>query len=120
MARCVAEALRFGEEELRLYERHAWVIMANHVHVLIQPSAALARITKAIKNYTARLANKILARKDEPFWQRESFDRWVRDRQEFEKIAKYIEFNPVAAGLVESPGDWRWSSAYEGSQDNVR
>jgi hypothetical protein len=38
----------------------------------------------------------------------------VRDLEEFENIIRYIEFNPVKAGLADSPEDWRWSSAYAG------
>ncbi len=86
--------------------------MVNHVHVLIEPEAKLARITKAIKNYSARQANIILGRTGQPFWQDESYDHWVRSREEFEKIVRYIEHNPVAAGIVEKADDWRWSSAF--------
>jgi hypothetical protein len=46
----------------------------------------------------------------QPFWQDESYDRWVRDAREFERIASYIEMNPVSAGLCASPEDFRWSS----------
>jgi REP element-mobilizing transposase RayT len=42
--------------------------MANHVHILIYPEARLSRITKAIKNHTARQANAILGRTGLPFW----------------------------------------------------
>ena len=48
--------------------------MVNHVHILIEPEAELARITKAIKNYSARQANIILARTGRAFWQDESYD----------------------------------------------
>jgi len=45
------------------------------------------------------------------FWQDESFDHWIRNPGEWHKIRKYIEQNPVAAGLVDKPEDWPWSSA---------
>jgi hypothetical protein len=45
------------------------------------------------------------------FWQDESFDHWVRNPAEWEKIRTYIERNPVSAGLVARPEDWPWSSA---------
>jgi putative transposase len=104
--------LRFGERQLRLYNLLAWVVMINHFHILIYPEAALSRITKAIKNYSARWANQLLMRTGQPFWQDESYDHWVRGPEELERIARYIERNPVAAGLVERPEDWRWSSAF--------
>jgi hypothetical protein len=47
-----------------------------------------------------------------PFWQQESYDRLVRDREEFESIWNYIEQNPVRAGLVREAGEYRWSSAW--------
>jgi putative transposase len=114
VAQCVADALVYGERQLDLYRLQAWVLMVNHVHILIHPEAKLPRITKAIKNYSARQANAILGRTGQPFWQDESYDHWVRTREEFEKIVRYIERNPVAAGLAESVDAWRWSSAFGG------
>jgi len=90
--------------------------MPNHVHILIYPEAALSRITKSIKNYSARQANGILGRAGEPFWQHESYDHWVRDSAELEEIVRYIEHNPVAAGLVDCVNAWRWSSATDVSR----
>ena len=54
VAQCVADALRYGERQLGLYELRAWVLMVNHVHILIYPKAKLSRITKAVKNFSAR------------------------------------------------------------------
>jgi putative transposase len=90
---------------------HAWVVMPNHVHLLIAPLAPIAAITKAIKGSTARAANLLLNRTGEYFWQDESFDHWIRDEAQFEKVKKYIERNPVAAGLVKEESEWPWSSA---------
>jgi len=107
VAQVVADALIYGQEELRLYELLAWVVMPNHVHILIQSAVPLARITRCIKGFSAKRANEILGRTGQPFWQFESYDHWVRDRYELEKVIGYIEGNPVKAGLI----DWRWSSA---------
>jgi putative transposase len=85
--------------------------MANHVHLLITPHAALARITKSLQGFTARKANAILGRTGKFFWQDESFDHWLRNEAEFARIISYIERNPVTAGLVKRPEDWPWSSA---------
>jgi putative transposase len=71
-----------------------------------------------LKSASAREANRILGRSGEPFWQRESYDRWVRDKKEFDKILHYIEWNPVSAGLVGRAEDWLWSSASQ-QPDNV-
>jgi REP element-mobilizing transposase RayT len=112
VAGCVVETLRHGAEQLAFYELRAWVVMANHVHILICPQASLSKITKSIKGFSARQANGVLGRTGLPFWQDESYDRWVRGPEELQKIVRYIEANPVAAGLVRNPEDWRWSSAF--------
>jgi REP element-mobilizing transposase RayT len=112
VAQCVVDALRYGERELGLYQLRAWVLMMNHVHILIYPRAKLSRITKAVKNFSARQGNALLGRTGQPFWQDESYDHWVRSQAELEKIVRYIEENPVAAGLVERAENWRWSSAF--------
>ncbi|MDP8981644.1 MAG: transposase [Acidobacteriota bacterium] len=112
VAHCVVDAFRYGERELSLYELQAWVLIANHVHILIYPKANLSRITKSIKNFSARRANAILGRTGHPFWQDESYDHWVRGADEEVTIVRYIEDNPVVAGLVGSSEDWRWSSAF--------
>ena len=114
VARCVAEVLRYGEERLGLYHLRAWVLMVNHVHILIYPEAGITRITRTVKGYSARRANEILGRTGQRFWQDESYDHWVRGRDELEKIVHYIEWNPVTAGLVSRVEDWRWSSAFTG------
>ena len=110
IAQAVVDTLFLAERQWDLYELFAWVIMSNHVHVLLRPNKPLREVTRAIKSNSARLANQILNRQG-PFWQPESFGHWVRNAVEFEKIVRYIEMNPVAAGLVEQPEDWLWSSA---------
>ncbi len=89
---------------------HAFVVMPNHVHVLLDPLASLAGITNGIKGASAREANRLLRRTGRPFWQDESFDHWVRSAAQFERVRNYIECNPVKAGLVARPEDWQWSS----------
>jgi type I restriction enzyme R subunit/putative DNA methylase len=112
VAQCVVDTLYYGDAELHLYELRAWVLMANHVHILIDPTAELSNITKSIKGFSARRANAILGLTGQPFWQEESYDHWARGPEESEKIVRYIEENPVSAGLVKRVEDWRWSSAW--------
>jgi len=107
--------------ELGHYELGAYVVMANHVHLLIRPKIATDRLLKSLKGATAREANRLLQRTGEPFWQKESYDHWVRNQAEFERIRAYIETNPVKAGLVANPQDYPWSSAgVEKSLDAAR
>jgi putative transposase len=114
MAEIVADAIRAGESEKRFYELCAWVVMPNHVHLLILPKAAVPVIMRWLKGSTARRANQLLERTGQPFWRDESYDHWVRHRKQLDRITAYIEDNPVSAGLVNSPGDWLWSSARAG------
>ena len=63
------------------------------------------------KGITAKRANAITALAGSPFWQDESYDYLVRNQREFDRIRRYIEENPVRAGLVTEPSQYRWSSA---------
>ena len=104
VARQVVEAIRAGESR-KFDELSAWVVMPNHVHLLILPEVALPQITRWIKGRTAREANLVLRRVGQPFWQHESYDHWVRNEKEFQRIAAYVEENPVSAGLAATPED---------------
>ena len=110
VAECATSIIERGARGLGQYRLHAFVVMANHVHVLITPLCSVARLTKGLKGTSARECNEILGRTENRFWQDESFDHWVRTNSEFNRTRAYIEQNPVAAGLVKTPGDWPWSS----------
>jgi putative transposase len=110
IARLVIESLHRGVD-LGHYKLGPFVIMGNHVHILLMPLIDPPRLLKSLKGSTAREANRILGQTGRPFWQRESYDHWVRDASEWQRIAAYIENNPVKAGLVDRPEDYRWSSA---------
>jgi putative DNA methylase len=71
----------------------------------------------SLKSYSAHEANRVLARSG-PFWQHESYDHWVRDETELERIVEYIAANPVKAGLAKQAHEWRWSSAYDRFQQD--
>jgi REP element-mobilizing transposase RayT len=111
VAGVVASALQYGETPRQLYELHAWAIMPNHVHVIFEPHTEMPPIMQWLKGRTARTANRILGRTGLPFWQDESWDHWIRSRDEFDYLVDYVERNPVKAGLVAAPEDWPWSSA---------
>ncbi len=111
VAECVDSAIREGAVSLNRYILHDYVVMPNHVHALISPKVELKTITQGLKGFTARRANELLHRTGQPFWQSETFDHWCRSEDEFYRIKRYILHNPVRAGLVKNPEDWRWSSA---------
>ena len=108
------------------YDLHAYVVMPSHIHCVLTPrvewvaerrgdfaSGSLsprAAIMRVIKSYSARECNRVLGRTG-PFWQAESYDRIVRNERELERFVRYVEFNPVKAGLCSRPEDWEFSSA---------
>jgi REP element-mobilizing transposase RayT len=94
------------------YHLQAWVVMPNHVHAMVTPSGVweLGQILHSWKSYTATECNRLLGRSGR-FWQKESFDRYVRDEKHYHQAVSYIETNPVKAGLCKTPEDWKWSSA---------
>ncbi|MEP7212292.1 MAG: transposase [Acidobacteriota bacterium] len=111
IAAIVRDALRFHHGSK--YRLISYVLMPNHVHVLLTPleKVHLPEIMHSIKSFTAKEANKILQRSGH-FWQKESFDRYIRNLEHFAAVIKYIENNPVKAGLCRSPQDWPFSSAH--------
>ena len=111
VATLVVEAIHHRANALGHYELHAYVVMPNHIHLLVTPAVPVSRLMQSLKRFTAREANRILRRTGNPFWQDESYDRLVRDDAELQRIAQYIEWNPVTAGLVARPDDFPWSSA---------
>jgi putative transposase len=110
IAKMIVEAIRYRNRSI--YELHNFVVMANHVHLLITLHVAVSKLTQSLKRFTAREVNRVLGQTGKPFWQDESYDRLVRDDQEFNRIAGYIEMNPVRAGVVTKPEDFQWSSAW--------
>ncbi len=96
IAGVVAHAISQGAE--REYALHAWVVMPNHVHLLMTPNVSLPGIMKRLKGTTAREANRRLGREGTPFWQHESYDRLVRDAREFGNIERYILFCRIRCG----------------------
>jgi REP-associated tyrosine transposase len=111
VADMIVEAIRYNSNTLGQYLLHAFVVMPNHVHLLVTPAVSLPKLTKSFKGITAKRANAMLTATGVPFWQEESYDHMVRHEQEFDRIRRYIESNPVRAGLVMNASEYRWSSA---------
>lgn len=109
---------RFDGERYRLL---AFVVMPNHCHALIEciDACPLWKIVNSWKSYTARRINahvrggegRARARHSQTLWQREYWDRYIRDERHFVATKNYIENNPVTAGLAKAPEEWPWSSA---------
>ena len=110
----------------------AYVIMPEHVHLLVKPrsiSYDISAIQKSIKQSVARKALHWLRENDKPFldrlageqagsrtryhfWQPGGgYDRNIIEPNTLRNCVNYIHLTPVKRGLVEMPTDWPWSSA---------
>jgi len=94
------------------YLLHTWVVMPNHVHLLLTPKIEASIALRRLKGASAREANKLLGLTGQPFWQDESYDHLVRSQAEFERIENYILQNPVRAGLARVEEEYPWSSGF--------
>ena len=96
----VAGALaHFEEQRTRL---HAWVVMPNHVHALVEilPGHYLPEVMESWKGFTAREINKLLSRSG-AVWQKGYYDRLIRDWTHFGNVVRYIRRNPCKSRLSE-------------------
>ncbi len=143
-AAIVENSLFHGDDSR--YRLLAWVVMPNHVHVLLEQLQdwPLSKIIQSWKRHTSRqirarhktegpgslvrkpggctrhLPSKTEERQEadadaqqgrSSLWQRDYWDRYIRDQDHFATVVDYIEMNPVMAGLVSLPQDWRFGSA---------
>lgn len=110
VARLIIENWRhFAGERYRL---ESFVVMPNHVHVLVTPAEgqALAGIVGSWKSFTAKRIAELTGM-PAPIWQADYWDRFIRDESHRWRTTEYIRNNPVRAGLCGNPEDWLWSSA---------
>jgi REP element-mobilizing transposase RayT len=95
----------------RRFRMLAWVVMPNHVHVLIEDGETpLSTIIRNWKSFASVEANKLLGRTGR-FWQPEYWDLFMRDEEQTRKAIRYIENNPVKAGFCRTPEAWPFASA---------
>ena len=90
----------------------AYCLMPNHVHLIAVPET-LDGLSRAIGEAHRRYTRHINFREGWRgyLWQGR-FASFVIDEGHFLAALRYVELNPVRAGLVENPGDWPWSSAH--------
>ena len=87
------------------YHHHAWVIMPNHVHLLFSLKAG-ERLERALQGWKGVSSREVraLVPHPGPLWQKDYFDRMIRDAPHFWRCAKYIRRNPAKACL--KPGEF--------------
>ena len=89
------------------YKLHAYVVMPDHVHLLLTPTGkTLSETMNLIKG---RFSRKITSAF--PIWQRGFADHLVQSKPDFETRRNYIHQNPVRARLAEAPEHYPYSSA---------
>jgi REP element-mobilizing transposase RayT len=96
--------------EIGGWEARHFVLMPNHVHLLLAPTTDAGTLRAAVRGWkwqVATGANRLLGRSGS-FWQSDWFDRWARSEAEEERMRDYILQNPVKAGLVERWADYPW------------
>ncbi|MFB9845488.1 REP-associated tyrosine transposase [Mucilaginibacter ginsenosidivorans] len=134
----LVDSLRYSIENKGLIV-HAWVIMPNHVHLVIsaQPGNDLSGIMRDVKKFTSRMIIKAIeesskeSRKhwmlwlfksaaaknsnnnENQFWQQDNHPIELRIKEMMDQRLDYLHNNPVKAGLVWEPADYKYSSAID-------
>ena len=112
------ELAQIIENGIRHYDRNrycllAWCIMPDHLHIYVVflPTQLMGRNVVEWKSWITRTWQKATSTKLLIF-NPDYFDRYSRTLDQASKAIGYIEYNPVVAGYVVDPKDWRWSSAW--------
>ncbi|MEO6838609.1 MAG: transposase [Ginsengibacter sp.] len=131
----VLDSWKFCQEKKGL-EIYGWCIMPSHVHMIIGSNKnKLEDIVRDMKSFTSTALRKSIteniqeSRKewmiwmmeragkknennnDWQFWQQHNKPLEIKDQEMFDKTLEYIHMNPVMAGFVIRPEDWKYSSA---------
>ncbi|QBF83808.1 transposase [Shewanella maritima] len=90
---------------------HAWVFMTNHVHLLCTPrqTNGISLMMQALGRQYVRYINKTYSRSG-TLWEGRFKSSLVQTEAYLLQVYRYIELNPVRAGMVSSPDDYKWSS----------
>lgn len=113
-AAIVQAALHFADGSG--YKLLAYCLMSNHVHLVVhlpaEATTPLARTLQRLKSHTARYLNRLRGGSGR-VWQRESYDRCIRNDRELAATVAYTLNNPVKAGLVREWQQWPHSFWHE-------
>ncbi len=90
---------------------HAWCLMTNHIHFLVTPERgdSISFAMKVIGSRYAQYFNKAY-RRTGTLWEGRHKSSLVQSERYLLTCMRYIELNPVAAGMVDKPEQYRWSS----------
>jgi len=94
------------------YLLHEFVVMPNHLHLLITPSRETS-LEKAMQLIKGGSSHEIHRQRESriQIWASGFHEATIRNERDFEARRNYIHMNPVEARLVARPENWPWSSA---------
>jgi len=93
------------------YLLHAFVVMPDHIHVLLTPKTSLEKAVQFIKGGFSYRAKKELGSSME-VWQKGFSDHRIRDAEDYARHVLYIQSNPVSKHLCEVAEEYPYSSAH--------
>ena len=104
-ADCVMKALLYADD--KDYELYEFAVMPNHVHLIagFADGSRVKRSLMSIKGFTAKCINRLEARQG-AVWAKDSYNRIIRNDQEYRFQRDYVRKNPIRAGLK----GWKWVS----------
>jgi len=89
-----------------LYKLHAFVVMPDHIHLLITTDD----LPKAMKHIRGGFSHRLASKHE--VWQGGYTDHFVQSREDFETRREYIHQNPVKERICKRPEDFPYSSAF--------
>jgi putative transposase len=104
----------FKYRDQHAYQLHEFVVMPNHLHLLLTPGESIS-LEKCIQFIKGASSHEIHKRRNHKLeiWQKSFHDWTIRNEPDWHEKAQYIRMNPVRATLVDDPKDWPNSSASE-------
>jgi len=123
----------FGEEDYHRYlgdlkeatdkydcRIHAYVLMTNHVHILVTPmqSHAISDMMQSLGRRYVYYINKSY-RRTGTLWEGRYKSSFIDSDEYLLTCMRYIELNPVRAVMVEHPGEFKWSSYHANAQNGI-
>jgi len=92
-------------------EVHAWVLMTNHIHLLCTPNVehAISKMMQDVGRLYVHYFNKTY-RRSGTLWEGRFKSSLVQSEEYLLSVYRYIELNPVRAGMVNDPADYAFSS----------
>jgi putative transposase len=105
------EALKYVSESMGFLV-HAYCLMPDHVHFLVEGQVASATLVKFVAHW--KQSTGYLFRRELPprFWQRRFYDHVLREAKDFDAVAWYIWMNPVRKGMVAEAHEYPFSGSF--------